>query len=124
MTKNILLVTDDTHALAVLQTSVAGKALRVMHTNSIQQSVILFRQTIPDLFILDLTMQDKQAPALLREVRKHFPRLPVLVIVAAPDSNLIKEALKIGANRYITKVFLANMLTRTVSEMIKLDSIE
>ncbi len=62
-------------------------------------------QLAPDLVTLDIEMPEMDGLATLRELRKIYPRLPVIMFSASTERGaaLTLEALQIGASDYVTK---------------------
>jgi len=82
---------------------------------------ILKADLLPDLMILDLMLPDVDGLAFLAQVRARtkFDNLPVLVLSATVDPDLIKQALDAGADRYLTKPYLANNLVSAVQDLAR-----
>jgi two-component system chemotaxis response regulator CheB len=59
----------------------------------------------PDLVTLDIEMPEMDGLAMLRELRKTYPRLPVIMFSALTERGAADtlEALHIGASDYVTK---------------------
>ncbi|WP_224246236.1 chemotaxis-specific protein-glutamate methyltransferase CheB [Hyalangium gracile] len=59
----------------------------------------------PEVIVLELSLQDMSGLEVLKELRRQFPRLPVLIFsaLAASTGNLTLDALAHGASDYITK---------------------
>lgn len=58
-----------------------------------------------DLMILDIGLPDRDGFSILRELRTHDTRLPVLVLTARDDVVDTVAGLEGGANDYVTKPF-------------------
>lgn len=56
-----------------------------------------------DIVVLDITMPGRSGLEVLREIKKHKPRLPVLVLSMHPESQFAVRVLKRGASGYMTK---------------------
>ena len=56
-----------------------------------------------DLLLLDLAMPGAQGLSGLVELRRRFPALPIVVVSAAEDPRLIREAIAAGAMGYVPK---------------------
>jgi DNA-binding NarL/FixJ family response regulator len=61
------------------------------------------RQRQWDLVLLDLTLPDKNGLDCLADIRRHQPRLPILVISVHAETQFALPALKAGASGYLTK---------------------
>src|SRR5207244_9797799 len=62
-------------------------------------------QVNPDLIILDVEMPEMDGLATLRELRKTYPRLPVIMFSALTERGAAAtmDALALGATDYFTK---------------------
>jgi two-component system, chemotaxis family, protein-glutamate methylesterase/glutaminase len=62
-------------------------------------------QVCPDLVILDIEMPEMDGLACLREIRKSYPRLPVIMFSALTERGAVAtlDALALGATDYFTK---------------------
>jgi two-component system invasion response regulator UvrY len=56
-----------------------------------------------DVIVLDITMPGRSGMEVLREIKKHKPRVPVLVLSMHPENQFAVRVLKRGANGYMTK---------------------
>lgn len=59
----------------------------------------------PDLIILDLVMPDMNGIEALREFKKQFPDIPVIMCSAAGLEQVVALALRVGAAGYIVKPY-------------------
>jgi DNA-binding response OmpR family regulator len=82
---------------------------------------VLKRKPLPDCLVLDLMMPDVSGFELLRQIRakEAFNVLPVIILSAIADPVKIREGLDLGADRYVTKPYIANSLTKTIFEVLK-----
>src|SRR5690606_41159080 len=71
-----------------------------------------------DLVLLDLLMPRLDGLAVLRELRKIRPSLPVIILTARGQEQDRVEGLKSGADAYVVKPFsVAVLLARVVAEL-------
>src|SRR4029077_15098946 len=108
MPKIRVLVVDDA---VVFRRLVAGElasdpALEVVGTAA-NGRIALARmpQVSPDVVILDVEMPEMDGLATLRELRKTYPRLPVIMFSALTErgAEATLDALALGATDYFTK---------------------
>ncbi|XID90587.1 response regulator [Paenibacillaceae bacterium WGS1546] len=59
-----------------------------------------------DLLVTDLAMSVMSGIELMREVRKRYAKLPIIVLTLHQDFEYVQEALRLGAIDYIAKVQL------------------
>jgi DNA-binding NarL/FixJ family response regulator len=53
--------------------------------------------------ISDLSMPTKTGLEALEDIRKHYPKLPVLILTMHPEEQYAMRALKAGASGYLSK---------------------
>ncbi len=81
-------------------------------------------QVNPDLITLDVEMPEMDGLATLREIRKKYPKLPVIMFstLTAKAASTTLEALAAGASDYVTKPAnvgsVAVAMTRIREELI------
>jgi len=56
-----------------------------------------------DLVISDLSMPSKTGLEALEDIKKHYPKLPVLILTMHPEEQYALRALKAGASGYLSK---------------------
>ena len=68
---------------------------------------------------MDITMPKMNGIAALREIKAYDSNARVVMITAAGQQQKIIEALKLGAERFITKPFDQNEVMTTLELLIK-----
>jgi excisionase family DNA binding protein len=58
-----------------------------------------------DLLITDLKMSGMDGLSVIRETRRHFPDLPIIIITAYSTEASAIEAINLGVSGYLTKPF-------------------
>lgn len=123
-----ILVVDDDPALQKLVTSLLQRSqmepLNAM--NAAEAIKILKEDPLPDLMVLDLMLPEISGIRFLKQIRgkKRFQELPVVILSALADADKIREGLEAGADRYLTKPYLANNLVKTVREVLASGRVE
>lgn len=89
--------------------------------NATEAAQILRQPPLPDLVVLDLMLPEISGIDFLKQMRSKslFDALPVIILSALADPMQIREGLDAGADRYLTKPYLANNLIKTVNEVLK-----
>jgi DNA-binding response OmpR family regulator len=84
-------------------------------------AAVLKQKPLPDCVLLDLMLPDVSGLELLRQIRSKsaFDELPIIILSALADPDNIRKGLDLGADRYLTKPYLANNLTTVVAEVLK-----
>jgi DNA-binding response OmpR family regulator len=122
-TQATILVVDDDPALQRLVVALLARAGMNAFSamNAMEASDQLEQGTIPDLIVLDLMMPEISGIEFLQDIRsqKRYENLPVIILSALADPEQIREGLDAGADRYLTKPYLANNLVKTVNEVLE-----
>jgi DNA-binding NarL/FixJ family response regulator len=75
----------------------------IAEANSGEEGYLLLQSTTPDVVILDLSMPGGGGLAALRRFKLRWPLLPVLVFSMHDHLAFALQALRAGANGYVTK---------------------
>ena len=101
-----VLVVDDEQGMREFLTMLLEKqGHRVITAAEGEQALQLVAEQMPDLVISDLRMPNVDGIGLLAGVRKQHPELPVILITAYASSESAIQAMRLGADDYITKPF-------------------
>ena len=71
-----------------------------------------------DVLILDINMPGRNGFEVLNNVRRYFPRLPVLVLSSTPEDQLGLRAFKEGASGYLNKQTAPEQLVEAVRAVL------
>ena len=92
--------------------SVVGEAADGM------EGVLAYKQYNPDVVTLDITMPNMSGTEALREIKDYDSEAKVVMITAAGQQSKVIEALKLGAEKSITKPFDENEILKNIAEII------
>lgn len=70
-----------------------------------------------DVVILDINMPGKSGIDVLKEIKKQYPRLPVLILSMYPEDQFALRAFKAGAAGYLTKAGASDELVVAVRKI-------
>ena len=73
----------------------------------------------PAMMLLDIKIPGMDGLEVLRRIKKEFPTIRVLMVTALETSEKINEALRLGADNYITKPLSLEYLENDVKEKLK-----
>ncbi len=71
-----------------------------------------------DVVITDISMPDKSGLEVLQQIRRDYPRLPVLVLSAHSEDQYAIRALKAGANGYLCKDSASEELVTAIRRIL------
>lgn len=120
--KTALLIEDDADIQELVKLLLARLRVQTVIASSASEAVQLLRQgPVPSVIILDLMLPEIGGIDFLRQLRarEQFDKIPVLVLSSLIDPDQIREALDAGADRYLTKPYIANNLVTYIGEMLK-----
>lgn len=121
MTTQIRILIADDHAIVrhglrqILSDSegmvVAGEA-----KNGVQ-ALQMARQGEWDVVLMDVSMPDKNGIDTLKQIKKEYPKLPVLMLSMHPEEQYAIRALKAGASGYLTKQSAPEQLVTAIRQV-------
>lgn len=105
-TKMKIFLTDD-HAILlgglIKILSIEDDLEVVGSAGSVQETLDLLTQKNVDLLITDYNLPDDDGLALVRKVKRKYPKIKIIVLSMHDEAHLIKEILKEGVDGYILK---------------------
>ena len=99
-----------------------NKKVEFTITNSarLDKSLKLLDEKQFEMILLDLELPDSQGLETFKKVRSHVPGLPIVILSGLKDENLALQAIKEGAQDYLTKSDInSNNLVRIVQYAIE-----
>jgi two-component system, NtrC family, response regulator AtoC len=100
--QRVLVLDDERLVRWSLSQRLRADGLEVSEANTAAEAV---QAAPPDAAILDYRLPDGDGVSVLKKLRAVDPDLPVIMLTAHTDTDLIVEAIKAGASDYITKPF-------------------
>lgn len=116
----ILVVDDSKMSRRMLRTILEeeGYAVIAEATNG-EEGLEAYKQYHPSVVTMDITMPKMDGIAALREIRAYDGNARVVMITAAGQQQKIIEALKLGAEKFITKPFEQSEVIATMQSLMK-----
>jgi len=116
-----VLVVDDEEVVCKIVTEVLrASGYRVRYVTSGAIGLERVAEEAPDLILLDLQMPDMNGPRFLEKLRKTHAELPVVIVTAYPDSELMRQAMRFAPLMVLAKPVNRELLERTVRVAIGL----
>lgn len=101
--KRILIVDDEDSIRFGVHAYLESQGYRVFEADSCQKAKELFQASTPDAAVIDYRLHDGTALDLLRAFKQIDPGVPLIVLTAHGTIELAVEAVKEGAEQFLTK---------------------
>jgi two-component system, OmpR family, response regulator MprA len=98
----VLVVDDDFDITDMLKNNLEPALFKVVAITSGLQGIELVRTAPPDILMVDLSMPDIDGLQFCREIRK-FSKVPILMLSAVDKTEIVAQALDVGADDYLVK---------------------
>lgn len=85
-----------------------------------KEAVQLYRELLPDLVTMDLTMPEMSGLEAIKLIRSEFPEAKVIMCSAIGQKKVIMEAIESGAKDYIVKPFNDLQVIEAINRVLKL----
>ncbi len=119
MPHKILLVDDEPLNLDLLEQELSELGYMIEKAEKGSEALRLITETCPDLVLLDYQMPEMNGIEVLTEIRKSHDDLPVVIITAHGTIERAVEAIKSGADDFITKPFDPEHLALVVKKALE-----
>lgn len=113
---DLLVVDDEPKIQALLKETFEMKGCRVRTSASGQEALALVEESMPQLMLLDLKLQDLDGFEVLKQVKMRHPLLPVIVITGSFDEGIDRYVRELGALACLHKPLDLRRLQRCVFE--------
>jgi two-component system, OmpR family, KDP operon response regulator KdpE len=104
MSAKILVVDDEPQIRRMMRVTLTGSGYQVFEARTGEEGLLVFRDSLPDLVILDLNMPGIGGLEACRELREGSD-VPVIILTVRNAEKDKVEALDAGADDYVTKPF-------------------
>ena len=125
MTYKILYAEDEPFLSQIVSDNLIGKGYEVVLAADGQTALRLFRETKPDLCIVDVMMPVKDGYSLTEDIRKSAPNIPVIFVSAKSLDEDVVKGFKSGGNDYLRKPFsMMELLARIESLLTRFGNVQ
>ena len=117
--QSALVITGDCDLASVIETTLSTTSISYLRVNTMYQAAkVLHAGLRPGMILIDLSTE--QAVKFVREAKKipALAKVPMLALTEDPSMPEVKSAIEAGANRWITKSFVANTLMSVLRTLI------
>jgi two-component system nitrogen regulation response regulator GlnG len=110
--KRILLVDDDSDWRWMARAFLAAAGYAVVTAADATQALVETGGLKPDVIVLDVNLAGEDGLMLMKFLNQNYPEVPIILYTGIPhDDAAIQTMLKQGANRYVPKGTMEDLLT-------------
>ncbi len=115
-----LLIVDDSNIIRrAIEKYTSKHQLEVVgHAENGLRALEIFREKLPDLVTLDITMPEMDGLAALEKMREIHPEAKVIIISALSDKKTALDAMEKGAAAYVQKPFTEDKLDSILKKIL------
>ncbi|UCE75222.1 MAG: response regulator [Methanomassiliicoccales archaeon] len=117
---NILVVDDDALQLETLRRGLKNKGYQVLEALSGKEAVKCFARSNMakiDLVLSDYLMPGMNGIELVKKIRQNYGSLPVILMTAYGEKELVIEALRNRCDSFIEKPFTLDQLMQEIERV-------
>ena len=115
----VLVVDDDAIVIKSCRRILEVEGFEVMAVRSADEALENIKNFGFSLLLIDIKMPKRDGIFLIREIKKEWPEIPILVMSGYPTPETIAAVLKSGATQFIPKPFRLDELIQAVHQVIQ-----
>jgi two-component system, OmpR family, response regulator len=116
---NVLLIEDDRRIAGLVERGLKEDGHRVAVSHNGAEGAAMMLEGEYDAALLDILLPGMDGFAVLEKVRSQRCRTPILVLTAVDAVPKVLEAFDLGADDYLVKPFLLEILLARVSAIVR-----
>ena len=116
---SIMVVDDDQDLSEMLGIVLNGAGMEVDLVSRGDEAIEVFRNSQPDLVLLDIMLPGADGIEVCREIRKQSTRVPIVMLTAKSDVHDIVKGLEAGADDYMVKPFKPSELVARIRTRLR-----
>jgi len=101
--KNLLIIEDDLAFANTLKRRLTKYNYQCEHAIDSNQGLLLSRQILPDVILLDMKLASESGLNLIKPLRNLLPKAKILLLTGFASIATAVDAIKLGANDYLAK---------------------
>lgn len=114
----LLVVDDEPEICDFLKAFFSDRDFEVETATSGEAALEKADQFLPHIVLLDIKMGKTDGITVLRQIKEKYPQTKIIMVTAIETTDKIEEAMRSGADNYITKPLSLEYLEHDVKEKI------
>lgn len=119
MIYSVLIVEDDEGIQTYLKELLLDNGYNVMTASDGITGLKIIKKSVPDLVLLDLGLPDMSGETVCAQIKKDLPELRIIMLTARDTPHDIIQGLNLGADDYLTKPFVADILLARINANLR-----
>lgn len=115
----ILYVEDETFLGKIVKESLESRGYEVLMESDGNKVLTIFRQSNPDVCVLDVMLPNKDGFTIADEIRDLNPAVPIIFLTAKTQTEDVVKGFTLGANDYIRKPFSMEELIVRIQNVLR-----
>ena len=116
---SVMVVDDDQDLAEMLGIVLNGVGMEVDLVSSGDEAIEVFKNSQPDLVLLDIMLPGTDGIEVCREIRKQSSRVPIVMLTAKSETHDIVKGLEAGADDYMVKPFKPSELVARIKTRLR-----
>ena len=116
---SIMVVDDDQDLAEMLGIVLNGVGMEVDLVSRGDEAIEIFRNSQPDLVLLDIMLPGTDGIEVCKEIRKQSTRVPIVMLTAKSDTHDNVRGLEAGADDYMVKPFKPSELVARIRTRLR-----
>lgn len=114
----LLIVDDEIEICEFLKSFFEDRSFKVATAGDGAQALDQLTHFHPEVVLLDIQMPGMDGLKTLKKIKEMYPKVRVIMVTAVETEMKIEEAMRLGADNYITKPLSLEYLEKDVQEKI------
>ena len=114
----ILYVEDEPFLGRIVKESLESRDFEVNMATDGNDAVTLFRETKPDICVLDVMLPNKDGYAIAQSIRQIASSVPIIFVTAKTQTEDLIKGFEVGGNDYLRKPFSMEELIVRVNNLL------
>jgi len=115
----VLYVEDEIFLAKIVKETLEAKGFEVVWEGDGGAALARFKQTAPDVCVLDVMLPNKDGFAIADEIREVNANVPIIFLTAKSGVSDVLNGFKMGGNDYIRKPFSMEELIVRIENVLK-----
>ncbi len=116
--KKLLIVDDEIEICEFLKAFFEEREFEVQAARSGKDALESIEKTKPHVVLLDIHMPGMDGMTVLKKIKEKYSNVKVIMVTALETQERIEEAMRLGADNYITKPLSLEYLEKDVQDKV------